>query len=483
LKRLRSAISIRKDSARFKHLNSQGLGGRTALSAWLASCKHRTRGCALVPGPEIPGTSLANSLTTIAHCETGPLASASSTALRSAPFSTARVLIVDDEAALRRMLSVMLSQSGIFCKAVGSADEALQVLKNERMNAVISDLRMPGVTGMDLLAQVHREYPDLAFLMATGVDDVRIAVQAMKEGADDYLVKPFHLDMVLASLERAFQRKRMQQELDNYRHHLEDMITERTQQLADAVKQLELSYSATLEALGAAIDLRDGATAGHSRRVCWYSVKMATMLGGLESQMKTIAMGAWLHDIGKLAIPDGILLKPGPLTPNERAIMQRHAQIGYELIKDIPFLAEAAEIVLGHHERWDGSGYPRGLRNEGIPQGARIFAVADTVDAMTSDRPYRAALPFQEARDVVEKGAGTQFDARVADAYLSLPNEAWEAMRAEAASGQITSLVTPRHQAGVATPRDSLRTQNPPLPGQPHHTGKYASEGVSCPRK
>ena len=404
------------------------------------------------------------------HCETVPSPSASSAVLRSTPSSVARVLIVDDEPALRRMLSVMLSQSGIFCKAVGSATEALHVLKNERMSAIISDLRMPHASGMDLLAQVRSEHPDVAFLMATGVDDVRIAVQAMKEGADDYLVKPFHLEMVLASLERAFQRRRMQQELDNYRRHLEEMIAERTQQLADAIQQLERSYSATLEALGGAIDLRDGATAGHSRRVCWYSVKMATLLGGLDSQMKTIAMGAWLHDIGKLAIPDGILLKPGPLTPEERAIMQRHVRIGYDLIKDIPFLAEAADIVLGHHERSDGRGYPRGLRNEEIPFGARIFAVADTVDAMTSDRPYRAALPFQAARDVVEKGAGTQFDARVARAYLSLADEAWEAISAEAAAIKITALVTHAHTATVATPGHFL------------NSSATRPQGASCPR-
>jgi len=406
------------------------------------------------------------------HCETIPSASASatSTALRSTPYSVARVLIVDDEPALRRMLAVMLSQSGIFCKAVAGATEALQVLKNERLNAVISDLRMPGVSGMELLAEVRRDYPELAFLMATGVDDVRIAVQAMKEGADDYLVKPFHLDLVLASLERAFQKKRMQQELENYRRHLEEMIAKRTQQLAHAMKQLEVSYSATLEALGSAIDLRDATTSGHSRRVCWYSVKMATMLGGLDSGMRTIAMGAWLHDIGKLAIPDGILLKPGPLTPEERATMERHVQIGYDLIKDIPFLAEAAEIVLGHHERSDGHGYPRGLRNEEIPFGARIFAVADTVDAITSDRPYRAALPFQAAREAIEKGAGTQYDAQVARVFLSLPNEAWEALRAEAAGFKITSLVTPAHTAAISAPGHSSPNHNPQPVERVHHS-------------
>ncbi len=159
-------------------------------------------------------------------------------------------------------------------------------------------------------------------------------------------------------------------------------------------------------------------------------------MGGLEQQMRNIAMGAWLHDIGKLAISDAILLKPGPLTDNEREIMERHAQIGYDLVKGIPFLAEAAEIIFAHHERCDGSGYPRGLKAREIPAGARIFAVADTFDAMTSDRPYRRALPFRASREVIERGAGTMYDPQVADVFLNIPEETWEAVRAETASTQ-----------------------------------------------
>jgi HD-GYP domain-containing protein (c-di-GMP phosphodiesterase class II) len=147
-------------------------------------------------------------------------------------------------------------------------------------------------------------------------------------------------------------------------------------------------------------------------------------------------MGAWLHDIGKLAIPDAILLKPGPLTDEERAIMQRHVQIGYDLVKGIAFLADAGEIIFAHHERCDGSGYPRGLRTQEIPAGARIFAVADTFDAMTSDRPYRRALPFQASREVIERGAGKQYDSQVARVFLSIPDEIWELIRRETAAIQ-----------------------------------------------
>jgi len=355
--------------------------------------------------------------------------------------STDRVLIVDDEPAVRKMLGVMLSQVGIANQSAASAEAALDVLPSGLFSAVISDLRMPGISGLELLAEVQRKYPDLAFLVATGVDDVRVGVQAMKEGADDYLVKPFQLEMVLASLERAFQKKALQRELENYRRHLEEMIAKRTQQLQTAMAQLEHSYSATLEALGSAIDLRDGPTAGHSRRVFWYSIKIAQAIGGLEEELRNLGMGAWLHDIGKLAIPDGILLKPGALTEQEREVMQHHVQIGYDLVKGIPFLADAAEIILAHHERCDGSGYPRGLKAEEIALGVRIFAVADSFDAMTSDRPYRSAMPFEVGRDEIQRAAGKLFDRTVVRAFLAISVSKWAAIREEAASVQISTIL------------------------------------------
>jgi putative nucleotidyltransferase with HDIG domain len=214
----------------------------------------------------------------------------------------------------------------------------------------------------------------------------------MRCGADDYLVKPLRESAVLASLERALHKRQLEQQVEDYRQHLEEMVAERTGQLQAALQQIESSYEDTLQALGAAIDLRDNETAGHSQRVCHYSLEIARAIGWSEKQLGSLARGAYLHDIGKLGVPDGILLKPGPLTTEEWKLMQQHVQIGFDLLKGIPFLADAAEIVLTHHERCDGKGYPRGLKGEEILLGARIFAVADTLDAMTSDRPYRACL-------------------------------------------------------------------------------------------
>src|SRR2546427_2853151 len=248
---------------------------------------------------------------------------------------TLRVLIVDDEVSVRRVMAVVLARLGFPCETADSGEEALRILETHRIDAVISDLQMPGMSGMELLAKVKQIYPHLIFLVVTGVDDIRVGIQAMRQGADDYLVKPLQVDanILLASLTRALHIKRLEQEVESYRHHLEEIVAEQTKQLREALRQIERSYDHTLEVLGAAIDLRDSPTAGHSPRVFLYSIEIAKRVGGLEKQMRNIAMGAWLHDIGKLAISDAILLKPGPLTDEESAIMQRHAQIGYDLVK------------------------------------------------------------------------------------------------------------------------------------------------------
>ena len=360
-------------------------------------------------------------------------------ALTSAP--GVRVLIVDDDLALRTILSVMLTQSAFVCRTAASGEEALRLLENQPTDVVISDLRMPGISGMDLLVEVRERYPRLAFLMVTGEDETRVGVRAMQLGADDYLLKPFDADVALGSLYRALQKKKLEREVQEYRLHLEEMVSERTQQLRTALQQTERSYEDTLEALGAAIDLRDSPTAGHSRRVFLYSMELAKSIGGLEQEIRSIAMGAWLHDIGKLATPDRVLLKPGPLTDSEWEIMRRHARIGYDLVKSISFLAGAAEIVLTHHERFDGSGYPQKMKGDEIPFGARIFAVADTLDAMTSDRPYRAALPLQAAQEVIERGSGTLFDPLVAAAFLRVPGETWETIAKQTVTVQASSVL------------------------------------------
>ena len=344
-----------------------------------------------------------------------------------------RILIVDDEQGIRRLLVDALGLEGFECTDASGVREALELLEAQPFDAIISDLRMPGTSGLDFLEAVREKHPQAAFLMATAVNDLRVGIQAMKAGADDYLVKPFQPDEVLTALDRAIQRKRLEQEVENYRHQLEEMVNQRTQQLQVAIKRIEQAYDETLQALSTVLDLRDSETAGHSRRVTSYCLKIAQAMGCSSAQLGTIARGVCLHDIGKFGIPDAILRKPGKLTEEERAIMQTHVKIGYELVCRIAFLASSAELVLTHHERYDGGGYPRGLRGDEIPLLARIFSVADTLDAMTSDRPYRRALPYAAAREEITRESERQFDPRVVKGFLSIPEEIFQKIRLEAA--------------------------------------------------
>jgi response regulator RpfG family c-di-GMP phosphodiesterase len=343
--------------------------------------------------------------------------------------SRGHVLAADDDPGISRLIKDTLSREGYSCRSCSSGDEALGVLHQEAFDIIISDLQMPGISGLVLLGEARKQYPHSAFVMITGVDDIRVGINAMKQGADDYLVKPFQLDVMVACVERALVKKRLELEVEKYRQSLEQMVEQRTKQLQAAMKRIELTYDETLEALGAALDLRDNETGGHSRRVSLYCLETARAFGCSSEQLKQIARGAYLHDIGKIGIPDSILLKPGKLTSKEREIMEAHARIGYDLVNRIAFLAGAAEIVLAHQERFDGTGYPQGLVGEEIPLGARIFSVADTLDAMTSDRPYRKALSFDAARDEITRESGRQFDPKVVQVFLALPVSLWQEIR------------------------------------------------------
>jgi HD-GYP domain-containing protein (c-di-GMP phosphodiesterase class II) len=236
---------------------------------------------------------------------------------------------------------------------------------------------------------------------------------------------------VMAQLEL----KRAMRELGRHRVQLEETVAQRTKQLQCALKRVELTYDETLEALGAALDLRDNETAGHSRRVTRYCLEIAKVLGCEKDELKHLERGSYLHDIGKIGIPDAILLKPGRLDPVEREVMDSHVRIGYDIVSRVTFLARPSEIVLTHQERFDGTGYPQGLIGKEIPLGARIFSVADTLDAITSDRPYRRALPFSEARNEIVRCSGVQFDPDVVQAFLSIPEETWKRIRSEVGQG------------------------------------------------
>jgi putative nucleotidyltransferase with HDIG domain len=268
-------------------------------------------------------------------------------------------------------------------------------------------------------------------VMVTAVHDISVALAAIRNGAYDYLLKPFEREQLLNTVSRALENRRLKVENRTYQTNLESLVKARTDQLQAAMSNLERSYDITLEALGDALDLKDSETEGHSRRVTLFTIAIAQALGMPREQIAVIARGAFLHDIGKMAIPDAILLKPAKLTPEENAVMQEHAYRGYQILKKIPFLTEASEIVYSHQERFDGTGYPRGLKGHEIPLGSRIFSIADTLDAITSDRPYRPAKSLQAARAEIQKWAGRQFDPEIVKIFLQMPDKIWEDLRKE----------------------------------------------------
>ena len=340
-----------------------------------------------------------------------------------------RVLVVDDDPSFRRLLEFILVDAKIESRSVCDGEEALKELAKERFSVVLCDLNMPRISGRELLGLVREAYPHIAFFIVTGQGEVDVAVELMRLGADDYLVKPFEPAVVLASIERGLKKKQLENELQTYRSRLEQMVSDRTEQLRSALVRIEQNYDETLEALGSAIDLRDNETAGHSRRVCLYSLEIAKVFGCNSPDFITLGRGAWLHDIGKLAVPDSILMKPGPLTGEEWITMRSHVSIGYELVSKISFLSDAAEIVLHHHERYDGTGYLQKLKGAEIPLTTRIFSIADALDAMTSPRPYQNRISFEAAKCKIKSGANAQFDPNVVDSFLSIPVSVWFDLR------------------------------------------------------
>ncbi len=336
-----------------------------------------------------------------------------------------RVLIVDDEESVRSILLRQLSSSHRECVASHNAFDALNKLKSSKFALVVSDVMMPGMSGLELLRFVKKQDPETAVIMVTGVMNLSIAVDSLRIGASDFITKPFDMLTLQRAAARALEHRRLMLQNRYYREELERKVRERTLKLNAALRDVEESYRITLEALATALDAREHETQAHSMRVREYTLRLAEELGIEGDALVQVGRGALLHDVGKIGVPDSILLKPESLSEAEWTMMRKHPQIGYEILKGIKFLAPAAEIVLSHQERWDGTGYPNKLAGTDIPLGARIFAAVDAMDAMTSDRPYRKALSFQFAQAEIQRCSGSQFAPHVVDAFLSIPLESW----------------------------------------------------------
>lgn len=343
-----------------------------------------------------------------------------------------RILVVDDEDTIREIVCSMLAAANYKTRQASSGHKALAILEaGEEFELMLSDLMMAGMDGIGLLERTKEGFPDMPVVMVTAVHDISVALAAIRNGAYDYLLKPFEREQLLATVRRALENRRLKMENRVYQTNLEALVDARTDQLQKAMADLERSYGMTLEALGGALDLKDAETEGHSRRVTVFTIALARAMGLPKDQIDVIARGAFLHDIGKMAIPDAILRKPGKLDSDEIVTMREHCYHGYQILKNIPFLKEAAEIVYSHQEHFDGTGYPRQLKGKEIPLGARLFSLADTLDAITSNRPYRAAQTWEAAREEIKAWSGRQFDPDVVATYLSMPENIWEDLRKE----------------------------------------------------
>jgi putative nucleotidyltransferase with HDIG domain len=331
-----------------------------------------------------------------------------------------KILIVDDEDAIRSLFVEALEELGYRCDVAANGLEALEKFyRIKDYDVVLLDIQMPKLNGIETLKKLKAYSPDLSIIMVSASRDIENVRAALKEGAYDYVFKPFNVTDVDTVIRRAIERSNLIRANKDYQKNLEKKVLEQTEELVRA-------YSGTLEAMILALDLREHETGYHSYRVTEYALNLGKHMKLTDEQLSIIAKGALLHDIGKIGVPDNILLKPDKLTDEEWELMRKHAEFGYELLQKIDFLEESAKIVHTHHERYDGQGYPAGLSGEDIPLGARIFSVVDALDAMTSRRTYRKAIPFEDAVEKIAEASGTQFDPEVIDVFVKIPAEEWK---------------------------------------------------------
>ena len=354
----------------------------------------------------------------------------------------ARILIIDDDPKVLSVLSSLLSERHL-CKTATSAREALDYMREASYDLVLSDILMPGMSGLELLHEITRLKLETVVVLISGNLNIQSAIEAMRRGAFDYVTKPFNLSDVETAVERALRHNALLKSNQQYEQHLQELVSVRTTELSLAndslnttLEKLYLNYRATLRALAAALEARDVETRGHSDRVVAYCIGLGKQLGVAGRDLITLEHGALLHDIGKIGVPDAILLKRGALTEEEWAHMRRHVDYGADILRGIEFLNGAGQIVAQHHERFDGSGYPSGVTGDDICLGARIFAIADALDAMISDRPYRSALSVQHAREEIRRCSSTQFDPGVVEVFLAIPEPTWLDLR-ETSRGSI----------------------------------------------
>jgi len=297
--------------------------------------------------------------------------------------------------------------------------EALNHFHIDEFSLIVADIRMPEMNGLELLKNVKTVNPNVPVIVMTGFPEIHTAVEAMRMGAYDFIIKPFDLDLVAFSVRKGLERKKLEEELDIYHKNVETLVERKAAKLQDALISLKEAHLDSVMALTGAIDAKDPFTRGHSSRVRRMSLEMGLETGFKEQRLEALIFGAILHDIGMIGIRDEIIRKQGPLTPQEYEHIREHPSIGAKILEGINFFTDKILMIRNHHERFDGSGYPDGLMGEAIPLEVRIISVADAFDAMTSKRPYREAMSHEDALKELKRFRGKQFDPEILEVFLS----------------------------------------------------------------
>lgn len=338
-----------------------------------------------------------------------------------------KVLIIDDDSALQKVLGIQLGNGGYECRVVGSGDSALKLLESKSFDpdCILSDIKMPGISGLELLPLLKSSLPFVPVIMLTAHTDLETGLNAMRSGAFDYITKPVRRQRLFEVVEKALKFRTIQLENENlkivnreYQENLEKNIEERTREVNDAYIALKETNLAVVRVLAETIEAKDQYTRGHCNRVRILSRELALNFDISEEEIEILEYGALLHDIGKIGIPEALLNKRDALDPEEKTVFEDHTVIGEKILSIIEFFNPCLVIVRHHHERWDGLGYPDGLKGVNIDLLSRIVQVCDSFDAMTSTRPYRSELPLAEALLELEKGKYKQFDPEIVDMFI-----------------------------------------------------------------
>lgn len=329
-----------------------------------------------------------------------------------------RILIVDDEEVICNVLDRRLTREGYFCTTAHNGKEALNHFYKDSFSLIISDIKMPEMTGIELLQKVKAIDPKMKMIMVTAYPEIDLAVNAMRLGAYDFIIKPADLDLIVMSVGKALESKRLEEEIEAYHNRLEELVEERTARLQQAYRFLKKSHLDSVKVLAEAIDAKDPYTRGHSDRVKRMSLAIAKKMGFSEERLENLEYGALLHDIGKIGIKDEVLQKQAPLSSEEYQYIQEHPLIGVKIVEGVEFFKDKIPMIRHHHEHYDGNGYPDGLAGEAIPLEARIISLPDAFDAMTSARPHRNIMPLQDVLSELEKCKGKQFDPKVLEIFL-----------------------------------------------------------------